>query len=152
MWSNKSFEIQSTLINLHPNEYSKELYYYPFAVKLGRCVGSFNTLNDLSNKVCVPNKTRDLNLSVFNMVQHISCKCKCKCNSNQWWNNDKCRCEYKKHICEKDYIWNPATCSCKNGKYLASIVDDLVIMCDEIIDADAKGESYDEEAKAIPKI
>ena len=25
---------------------------------------------------------------------------------------------------EKDYIWNPSTCSCKNGKYLASIMDD----------------------------
>ena len=38
----------------------------------------------------------------------------------------------KKHH-EKDYIWNPATCSCKNGKYLASIIDDSVITCDEII-------------------
>ena len=53
-------------------------------VKLDRCVGSCNTLNDLSNKVCVPNKTEDLNLSVFNMItginelktltKHISCK------------------------------------------------------------------------------
>ena len=41
-------------------------------VKLGRCVGSFNTLNDLSNKVCVPNKTEDLNLSVFNMIAGIN--------------------------------------------------------------------------------
>ena len=47
--------IQPTLINLHPNEYSQEFHYYPFAVKLGICAGSFNTLNDLSNKVCVPN-------------------------------------------------------------------------------------------------
>ena len=35
-------------------------------------------------------------------------------------------------MCEKDYIWNPATCSCENGKYLASIIDDSVITCDEI--------------------
>ena len=27
----------------------------------------FNTLNDLSNKVFVPNKTEDLNLNVFNI-------------------------------------------------------------------------------------
>ena len=51
-----------TLINLHPNEYTKELDYYPFVANLGRSVGNCNTLNDLSNKVCVPNKT-DLNLS-----------------------------------------------------------------------------------------
>ena len=32
--SNQKCEIQSTLINLHPNEYSQEFHYYPFAVKL----------------------------------------------------------------------------------------------------------------------
>ena len=60
--------IQPTLINLHPDEDSQEFHYYPFAVKLDRCVGSCNTLNDLSKKVRVPNKTEDLNLSVFNMI------------------------------------------------------------------------------------
>ena len=38
---------------------------------------------------------------------------------------------------KKDYIWNPATCSCKNIKY-SSIIDDTVITCDKIIDADAQ--------------
>ena len=47
--------IQPTLINLHPNEYNQQLHYYPYAVKLDRCVGSRNTLNDLSNKVYVSN-------------------------------------------------------------------------------------------------
>ena len=60
--------VQPTLINLHPNEYSQKFHYYPFAVKLDRCVGSCNIFDDLSNKVCVPNKTEDLNLSMFNMV------------------------------------------------------------------------------------
>ena len=154
--------IQLTIIYLYPNEYSQEFQYHPFAVKLDRCVGSCNTLNDLSNKVCVPNKTEDLNVSVFHTIaginesrtltKHISCECKCKfdgrkCNSDQWWNNDKCRCEYKKrHVCEKDYFWNPATSSCGSRKYLASFKDDSAIMCDEIIESckeDAGGKSYD---------
>ena len=29
---------------------------------------------------------------------------------------------------------NPATCICKNGKYLASIIDESVITCEKIID------------------
>ena len=66
--SNQKCEIQPTLINLDPNEYSQEFHYYPFSVKLDRCVGSCNTINNLSNKVCVSNKTKDLNLSVFNMI------------------------------------------------------------------------------------
>ena len=51
--SNKKYKIQPTLINLHPYEYRQEFHYYPFAVKLDRFVGSCNTLNDLSNKVCI---------------------------------------------------------------------------------------------------
>ena len=51
--------IRPTLINLHPNEYSQEFHYYPFVVKLERCIGSCNTLHDLSSQVCVPNKTED---------------------------------------------------------------------------------------------
>ena len=143
--------IQPTLINLHSNEYSQEFHYYASAVNLDRYGQSCNTLNDLyNNKPCIPKKTEDLNLSVFNIIiginesktltKHISCERKCKfdrtkCKSNQWWNNDKCRCECKKHhICEEDYVWNPAICNCENGKYLASIMDDSGIICDEIID------------------
>ena len=156
--SNENCMTQPTLINLHPNECSQEFHYYPFAVKLDRCVGSWNTLNDLSNKVSAPNKIEDLNLSELKTLKNelntltkdISCECKCKfderkCNSNQWWNNNRCLCECKKnHICEKDHIWNPSACSCKNGKYLASIIDVSLITCDKIIDADVEAESNDE--------
>ena len=60
--------IQPAIINLHPNEYTHELHYEPFAVDLDRCVGSCNTVNGLSNKLWVSNKTEDLNLSVFNKI------------------------------------------------------------------------------------
>ena len=81
--NNRQCMIQSTLINSHPNEYTERLHYYPFAVNLGRCMGSCNPLNDLFNRIYVAN---DLNLNVFNMItginelktltKHISCKCK----------------------------------------------------------------------------
>ena len=64
--------IKPTLINLHPNEYSQEFHYYPFSVKLDRCAGSCNIINGVSNKVCVSNKTENLNLSVFNMITGIN--------------------------------------------------------------------------------
>ena len=37
-------------------------------IKLDRCDGSCDTINDLSYKVCVPKKAEDLNLTVFNMI------------------------------------------------------------------------------------
>ena len=54
---------QSNLVNLYRNEYSHEFHYYPFSVKLDRYVGSSNTLNQLSNKLCVP--------SFFNIIIEI---------------------------------------------------------------------------------
>ena len=56
------------------------------------------------SRVCVSNKTEDLNLTLYNMItginesktltKLISCRCKCKldgrkCSSNQKWNNDR---------------------------------------------------------------
>ena len=108
--SNKQCNIQSALINLHPNGYSQELHSYQFTVNLDSCVGSCNSLNVLSNKVCIPNEIEDLNLSVFNLItginkwkilrKQISCEYKCKldgrmCNSNEKRNNHKCWCECK---------------------------------------------------------
>ena len=86
------------------------------------------------------------------LTKYVSCKCKCKfdgrkCNSNQKWNTDKWQCECKKlHV--KDYIWNPGTCSWEYDKHFATIIDNSVITCNEIIDAKAK--SCDEETKTVP--
>ena len=63
---------QPALINLHPSEYSKELHYYQFAVYLDRCVKCGNTLDDLCKQACIPNKTEDLNVNVFNMIAGIN--------------------------------------------------------------------------------
>ena len=53
---------------------------------LDRCNGSCNALDHLSSKICVSNKTKDVNLYVFNIIteineqktlkEHISCNCK----------------------------------------------------------------------------
>ena len=97
---------------------------------------NFWYLQWLTNSLCILNKTEALNIHVFNMIaamNEASCECKCKfggrkCNADYKWNNDKCW-----YGCKRDYICNPASCSCKNSNYLASIVDDSVITCDEII-------------------
>ena len=87
--SNQKCTTQPTIIHLKPNESTQGLQCYTFVVNLDICVGSCNTLNDLSNKVCVAKKkTEDLNLNVFNMItginklktlrNHISCEYKSK--------------------------------------------------------------------------
>ena len=44
------------------------------------------------------------------LTRQIPCECKCrfdrrKYKSDQWWNNNNCRCKcYKNHVCEKYYV------------------------------------------------
>ena len=69
--NNQQCMTQPTL-NLHCNKYIKGLLYYLFAVNLDICMRSCNTLNNLSNKACVPSKTKDLSWSVFNLITGIN--------------------------------------------------------------------------------
>ena len=84
--------------NLTSNIYTQGLHYYLFEFNLDGCVGSCNTLNDLSIKVSVANKIENLNICFFDMIRgvreseisakRISCEYKCKlngrkCNLNQ---------------------------------------------------------------------
>ena len=41
--SNQRCEIKTAFINLNPNECNQEFHYYPFTVKLDKCVGSCST-------------------------------------------------------------------------------------------------------------
>ena len=89
------------------------------------------------------------------LTKPISFECKCgfdgrNCNSDQWWNNDKCQCECKKrNVCEKDYVWDPGTCIFENGKYLASIMDDSAIVCDEIIEPHEEETDFNEKKEPV---
>ena len=72
-------------------------------------------------------------------MKHISWDCKCQfnrttCNSNKKWNNDTCQCKCKKYrTCKKGC--NPSTCICENSRYLISIAETLVSVCDKIVNA-----------------
>ena len=36
-------------------------------------------------------------------------------------------------MCKRDYSWDSSTSICENSKYLKSIVDNSVVVCDKII-------------------
>ena len=48
------------LIDLNPDELNQELHYYPLVYKLDRYIGSCSTLNNLFDKKCRPNKTKEV--------------------------------------------------------------------------------------------
>ena len=82
--NNKPCMIRPFLVDVSP----VELNYYPFMVSLGKCSGSSNSVDEFCTKICVPSKTKDVNVKLFNLttrtneaktlIKTISCDCKCK--------------------------------------------------------------------------
>ena len=60
--------IRLTLINLNPDV----LNYYLFTVILDKCSESCNDADNLSRKVCVPRKTKDVSGNTFNITTRIN--------------------------------------------------------------------------------
>ena len=62
--------------------------FYPFNIKVNKCSGNCNSINDPYAKFCVPDTVIDLNVRVFNLMSrnnetrhikwHETCKCICR--------------------------------------------------------------------------
>ena len=124
-------EVRSEIININTNGPVS----YPYSIKINKCKGSCSTSNDPCAKICAPDKIKNTNVKVFNLMSrsnetrhikwHKTCKCRCRpdasvCNNKQRWNEDKRRCECKelidKGMCDKGFIWNPSNCECECDK------------------------------------
>ena len=84
---------RSNLIDLNPDEITQRMSHYTFMINLDWCNGSCNTLDDLSIRIFVSNKTLDV---VFNVL-----KCEVK-NSYQKLNNEQRK---KLYLYENPYCW-----------------------------------------------
>ena len=137
--NNQECKITTDIINLNTNEPT----FYSYSIKINRCKGSCNTVNNTYAKICVPDQIKNTNVKVFSLLPrtnetrhikwHKTCKWKCTldasiCNNKERWNDDRCICECKELIdkgtCDKGFIWNPSHCegecdkSCDIGEYL----------------------------------
>ena len=81
---------------------------FPYQIKVDKCVGSCNDVENPYFKVCLPDIVKNISVKVFDLISgknvlknvsfHESCKCTCLldkkvCDNKQKWNKEKCRCE-----------------------------------------------------------
>ena len=118
---NQECKIKPKIIDVNSNE----PVFYPYSIKINKCGGNCNSINDPYAKVCVPDIINNINVKVFNLVSRInqmrhiiwreSCKSICRLSANvcngcrQRWNEDKCRYECRedligKGICDKEFF------------------------------------------------
>ena len=72
--------------------------FYPYSIKVNKCSGTCNNINNPHGKICIPDIIKKNNVKVFNLISrinetkeilwHETCKWVCKlssaiCNTNQ---------------------------------------------------------------------
>ena len=56
------------ILNINPNE----TLHYPYSVKINKCSGSCNDINDPFAKLCVPNVTKNVNIKLYNLLAQVN--------------------------------------------------------------------------------
>ena len=62
---NQECKVSPEIINVNSNN----PIFYPFSIKINKCSGNCNNINDPYAKICVPDTIKDLNVKVFNLMQ-----------------------------------------------------------------------------------
>ena len=79
--NNQECKSRHKIIDLNNNE----TVFYPYSIKVNKCIGSCSNINDPYAKLCVPNIIKNINVKVFNLMSrinetiqtiwHETCKC-----------------------------------------------------------------------------
>ena len=86
--NNQERRTRTKIININNNK----PVFYPFSIKVNKCSGSCNNINDPYVKLCVPDVVKNINVKVFNLMSwsnqtkhiewHKTCKCKCRLDAS----------------------------------------------------------------------
>ena len=62
--NNQEYRIRPEIININSNEPT----FYPYSIKVNKCSGSCNNINDPHGKLFVPNFVNNINIKVVNVI------------------------------------------------------------------------------------
>ena len=85
---NRECKVRSKIININSNN----PMFYPFSIRINKCSGNCNNIDDPYSKTRVPDVIKNLNLKVFNLLSRTN-----ETRSIKW--HEKCKC-----ICRLDKI------------------------------------------------
>ena len=61
---NQECRVRAEIININSNN----PIFYPFSIKVNKCNGNCNNINDTYARICVPDTIKNLNVKVFNLM------------------------------------------------------------------------------------
>ena len=82
--NNQACKTRPQIVNVNSNN----PIFYPFSIKICKCSGNCNDINDPYSTICVPDVLKNLNNKVFNLRSTTNetrfiewderCKCECR--------------------------------------------------------------------------
>ena len=94
---NQECKITLQVININSNN----RIFYPFSIKINKCSGNCNNINNAFAKICVPDVIKDLNVKVFNLMSRTS-----ETIFIKWHEKFYCKCRLDPIVCNNKKRWN----------------------------------------------
>ena len=66
--NNQEYKVRPEIVNINSNKPS----FYPYSVKISKCSGSCNNVNEPCAELCVSNVSKNINVNVFNLISRTS--------------------------------------------------------------------------------
>ena len=66
--NNQPYQSRQRVIDINSNN----LFYYLFNVSANKCCISCNTIDDPYDRICIPNKVKNINVKVFNLLLRMN--------------------------------------------------------------------------------
>ena len=66
--NNQECKIRSEIVNVNSNG----PLFYPYSIKINKCSGRCNDINDPYAKLCVPDVVKNINVKVFNLMSRTN--------------------------------------------------------------------------------
>ena len=65
---NQECKARPQVVNVNSNNPT----FYPFSIKISKCSGNYNNINDTYANICVPDIIKNLNAKVFNLMSRTN--------------------------------------------------------------------------------
>ena len=88
--NNQECKVRPEIVNINSNN----PIFYPFSVKINRCSGNCNNINDLYARICISDTVKNLNVKVSNLMTLTN-----ETRSIKWYETCQCICRLNKIIC-----------------------------------------------------
>ena len=66
--NNQECKVRPKIVDINSNN----PMFYPFSIKVNKCSGNCNNINNPYAKICVPDIVKDLNVRVFNLMSRTN--------------------------------------------------------------------------------